>query len=195
MLNRRLATVIVSILLTVSAATAVYGDTPPRVGIDTSDTRPAGKVNEGFALALSTSQPGFRLGEPIDLTLELRNTSSGTLYVAFGASLEIFAVHIVGAASGKALPTLAQAGGSLGGPSTGWGIDPGKSFYFDLRLDRHVHLAHAGRYAVTVSAEKVLNPATHSSVPLESNTIEIAIFDPNAGAASGGYIHAGGRPV
>lgn len=163
--------------IAITAATAAFNGTPgARDGIQTSDTRPAGKPNEGFALALSASTPAFRLGEPMFVTLELRNASTDEQHVTFGASGDIFTETVVDERSGKPLPLFPESGGYVGGPSAGWSISPGQSWFFEEPLDKLVRFTHPGRYIVTFSSTHVMHPETFKRIALQSNLIEIDVF-------------------
>jgi hypothetical protein len=142
--------------------------------ISTSTAAPSGSAVGGLAVALATKTPVAHVGQPITVTIELRNVGAKTVYFQPADSDHIaFSVQL---ADNTSLPqrfSLISVPMSM--RSGGKPIAPGNSEFHQVSLADMFDLSKPGVYKVSANVP-VFYIATQNERTLRSNSISIRIL-------------------
>jgi hypothetical protein len=154
---------------------------PP--GIRPSTSVSPGISTKGLAVALVGPTQPIHLGDAIPVTVEIRNVTSGPLYLIYRGPITGYKFRVVDQRSNETLdaPTSIRPGlfELFSGSSRGRELPAGSSYFTDLRVDDYADIVKPGTYRVTVKANlELVNPSRTVSEALTlqpSNLISITI--------------------
>ena len=152
-----------------------------------SSSAPAGALTQGMSASLQGPQNAVHIGEPIPITVEMRNSSQRNLQLKLGTRRRSYVFLVVDESSNAIVelrPTPKVVGSVVGGPSAGRALASGFSHYIDFNLADFVDIQKPGKYRVTVTpslfivdqAGSITADSTHALKLQPSNAIEITIL-------------------
>jgi hypothetical protein len=156
---------------------ASFGDDNGTVGLHPSASSPAGASKAGFAVALSARASSVTLGQPVWVTVEVRNVSGREQNASYGG-ISSYRFSIVRKETGETIErndkTFAWFG-TVGGPRLGYPAAAGGAMYRQCRLDDLYKIREPGTYQINVVARAVNINGTYMALP-ESNAIVIRVL-------------------
>jgi hypothetical protein len=139
----------------------------------------AGAAKKGFALSLVPVQSDYSLGQPIIVTLEIRNVSGSTVHMLLSSRNLAYDFNVVDTATGKSAPRRSSSSQQdpLGGPSKGLALLAGQSKFVRIQLDDLYAIPVTGTYQVTVAKAMLLiaEPTLQTEYVGPSNTVTIHV--------------------
>jgi len=166
---RRLIAAPMCLAFAAAAVGAVSADLKPW------SSRQSGPAKNGLALAAYTESPRVDLGQPIQLTIEIRNVSSHDVYIMGGDAGINYSFGVVDTSSGKMLPQLEVPRGGGGIYGLNMRVGPRQAWFLTFRLDDYVPIEKPGTYLVTVSMRDVRRSEDQSYVGLTSNAMTLHV--------------------
>jgi hypothetical protein len=143
----------------------------------TAGRGPSGPNLQGFALALAADSPNVRMGDPVWVTLELRNISGSLGHASVGSRNDDYEFTIVNRATGETVarnPHPRWGNDSIGGGLLGFGVPAGTSVYLRFKLDALYEFTGPGTYSVQVTGTH-LTVGGHPANLHPSNTVLITM--------------------
>jgi hypothetical protein len=143
------------ILLTTFSAVAQESAGSLYPGVISSLVAPAGNISvgaaaHGFAASLSASPSTVRAGQPIVLSLEVRNVSKHTQWLYRPECPENYTFVVTNLRSGQAATVDASDCGDLFGSPIA-GLDPGESEFLRFKFSDQV-IARPARYRISLAS-------------------------------------------
>lgn len=178
-------------------------DGTPYFGLsDPSLGGPAGVAVEGIALAVSAPQALYRLGSPIWIYAELRNTTPDFVNVRFDwRGLQEFA--LVDRPNGRPIPAATDPQAlfsAFRGPFGFFSMQKGRSHFFAIRLDRLFQISSPGTYAfkmkMSLSGRHMPQRSPFpdfKSIALASNAVAVTVLPARSptGPSANGSVYQG----
>lgn len=152
-----------------------------------SATSRVGDAVGGLALSLTTQEGSVRAGEPVWVTVELRNTSphpEGIFLYSVSSKVESWPASyqftIVDAVTARVVqlkkPPMNEFRPIIV-PAASHQLDPNSSLFARVRLDEFYDLKAPGRYAVIVNSfVRYVAPTDQTSILLQSNPVKITVL-------------------
>ncbi len=148
------------------------------MGIRESQTSPTGASANGIATSLTCSSPTVHVGQPINVTLELRNVSNNGLHALFAARAGGYRFVIINDSTLQVVSkrdSPRSGWDTVGGPSAGREIKRGYSKFVEFRLDDYYQIDQPGKYRVALLDGEIYLPPNLVKLP-SSNTITITVL-------------------
>jgi hypothetical protein len=154
-------------------ATALLG-AQDRFAIAKSANTPAGRIVDGMVLSLTSNAPRLQSGQALQVTIEVRSVSSGTLLVAFpwlSCAYELSFTNTQSNVAKRYRDKHCDANSSQTSE-----IPPGESTFvtFDVPFDEFAFQG-TGAYAVRVE-EMYTDDADKPFVSVTSNTLNVEVL-------------------
>jgi hypothetical protein len=153
-----------------------------------SGSGPIGVAVGGLALSLKGPRSPIRLGDPVWVTVELRNTSHQTQRLFLYARPSYvqnwpaanYSFTIVDRANAAVVPSQSNGENAMGAIAPRVSVhqlDPGTSMYTRIRVDQFYDFAMPGTYAAIVnSAVRYIYPTDSTTIAPQSNPITLNIL-------------------
>ncbi|MEO6907642.1 MAG: hypothetical protein ABI210_07100 [Abditibacteriaceae bacterium] len=143
-----------------------------------------GSIVEGFQLVAQTSKETFDAGEPVAVTVSLKNISDKMLSFPSGYFNEYQVT--VKDSNGNIVPLTRYSNQPKAGMKTNFGIGPmdlfkGEETQRTFLLNRLYDLTEVGEYSVSIK-RYVFKQNTIFFIPIVANTIHIKIVEPRSGS-------------
>lgn len=144
---------------------------------DPSTYTPAGAPAENLALSLAPTEPPANFGDPVYVTLELRNLSDKQQGIIVGLGPLAYDFSIVNRDTGQVVaripgePNLHAVTGLLGSGT----LLQRRSAYWRVRLDQLYQITRPGTYLVKVTKASLRVNGTGDNITLQSNTAAVRI--------------------
>jgi hypothetical protein len=167
-----------SILILLLVAAAPYNADPGRYKGPSQHTV-TGPQAHGFALALTADSSTVTAGQPLWVTLEIRNISGSRQYASTFArgDGQSFLFSIVNQATHLQAPFERHGtfgADSIGGPLIGKPIPAGTSMFLKFDLSDLYNIARTGKYIIRAAAVRMRVNGQIVTMP-SSNTITVTV--------------------
>lgn len=150
----------------------------PTVRENAQSQEPAGASSHGFALSLKPDWPKPNPGDPLNVSVELRNVSGAPQSVDFGSRRADYDFQIVSAANGSVVPRNPKADFSSDPKqpaATNRQVYPDTSVYSTFSLNSLYNFSQRGAYSVRLVGRPTING---KQITLTSNTVELTYVPP-----------------
>ena len=174
MMYRTCVTGLVVLLLALSPYNADVGRSK-----GPSSHTPAGSPAHGFALALTADNSAVALGQPVWITLEVRNVTGMLQYASTFArgDSEAFQFSVVNSSSHQVAarnPKSAFGSDSIGGPMSGLPVPATNSMFLKFQINELYEMPQAGTYVVRLENMRLRVNGRIVSMPA-SNSVSVTL--------------------
>ncbi len=137
----------------------------------------AGRSSFGFAVVVYTDSQIYRLGTPVDVTVEYRNSTNGTLR-ATAIPRSGYGFSLIDLATGKAVPKRKHPAPDLqmvSMKSQGSAVPPGAAIVEHFVLTGFERISHTGNYSLQVIRAPILLPGGRTAYLPPSNVVTFTV--------------------